>query len=90
MERSILSAETMGAAASKNDIDPSPTACETASKSASEQSGPAAMTEGPSGIRVTSSLTTSMSGCDMTALVTASENFSRSTARAPPAGTEQS
>ena len=80
------SAVTIGAAASKK-CRLSPRSSSIAVSSLPSVSGPVAMTVGPSGMLVTSSVTTSILGFDRIASVTAFENSSLSTASAPPAGT---
>ena len=77
----------MGAAASKKESEDPPTRSMTAALSEGEQSGPAAMTTRPSGIDSASSLITRMRGREAISSSTKRENRSRSTARAPPAGT---
>lgn len=89
-DRSIDSASTMGAAASKKLMRSLPTAEDMASKSSPEHSGPAQITDAPSGSDETRSCATSMSGSAATRDSTRSEKRSRSTARAPPAGTRDS
>ncbi len=82
---------TMGAAASKNASSSSPYISHSSAASASEVSGPVAKMMAPASSESsrkerTSLRTTVMSGCSSIARVTASENRSRSTASAPPAG----
>ncbi len=90
MERSIVSASTIGAAASKKESDSPPTRCARSEKSASEQSGPAATTTCPSGMLVASRRSTSMRGLASILSLTSLEKSLRSTASAPPAGTAAS
>ena len=83
----MLSAETIGAAASKKCRYCRPVIFPIASDKASEVSGPVAMTVIPSGISVTSPSATVIFGSFLTVSVIYEENFSRSTASAPPAST---
>ena len=76
----------MGAAASKK-LKLPPHSCCIFWDSASLVRGPVATTTGPWGMSVTSSRTTVMRGSPSMAWVARRENSSRSTARAPPAGT---
>ena len=76
----------MGAAASKK-LKLPPHSCCIFWDSASLVRGPVATTTGPWGMSVTSSRTTVMRGSASMAWVARRENSSRSTAKAPPAGT---
>ena len=80
----------MGAAASKNESESPPTSSWMQEESVGEHKGPAAMTQGPSGISVTSSRTSSIKGSAETRSPTSLEYCPRSTASAPPAGTAAS
>ena len=85
---STLSKVTSGAAASKKfSVWPPPSFSAMASASASEVSGPLAMTTFPSGIAVTSPGIMVILGWPSTDSVTMRAKPSRSTASAPPAGT---
>ena len=84
------SAVTMGAAASKKFSAPVPVRFAMASVSAGSVSGPVAMMAGVPGISDTTPVSTDTSGWFFSAAVILSENCSRSTASAPPAGTRLS
>ena len=81
------SKETMGAAASKKLRVSLPHSSRIAWAKAPSVKGPVAMTAGPSGMAVTSPTWTVILGWLLMCWVTRSENFSRSTAKAPPAET---
>ena len=83
---SRLSRVTMGAAASKKLRAP-PHRARIFSARGSLVRGPVATMAGPAGSSVTSSRRRVMRGSSSMAWVTRRENWSRSTARAPPAGT---
>ena len=86
---SMLSAVTIGAAASKKLKLPPLKSLLISSASGPSVSGPVAITVIPSvGISVTVSVLTVMLGCDLIFSVIMRENSSLSTASAPPAGTE--
>ena len=87
---SMDSAATMGAAASKKCSSRSPGSVESALVSAGSVSGPVAMMQGASGRASTSAVSNLTRGCSISAFVMHAENFSRSTASAPPAGTRAS
>ena len=82
------SASTIGAAASKNERRALPVRSEMASASVAEHSGPAAMTTGPSGMDETSLRITSIRSRCAICFSTHDAKTSRSTANAPPAGTD--
>ena len=87
---SMLSLCTIGAIASKKASSSSPVFARICSAKASEVSGPVAMSTLPqssSGSSPISSRAIVTFGCSSRAFVTASENPTRSTAKAPPAGT---
>ena len=90
MSKSMLSAWTIGAMASKKLKDSSPVAFRIAWARAGEVSGPVATTtfsQSSGGRPAISSRTIVISGCASSRSVTACEKPSRSTASAPPAGT---